>query len=145
MIEYAYSENSKTKLDSCTKTIKKVFEWAIKYRDGTIACGNRGESEQDTAFKKGLTELRYPNSNHNSLPSRAVDAVPYIDGKAVFGNTEKEKLDMAHYAGFIVGASYLMHELGMTECPLRWGGDWNCDGSVRDHKFLDFPHFEEVR
>jgi peptidoglycan L-alanyl-D-glutamate endopeptidase CwlK len=30
-------------------------------------------------------------------------------------------------------------ELGVS---LRWGGDWDGDGSRRDHSFIDLPHFE---
>lgn len=29
--------------------------------------------------------------------------------------------------------------------PLRWGGDWNSNGTSADESFLDMPHFEIPR
>lgn len=29
--------------------------------------------------------------------------------------------------------------------PIRWGGDWNQNGSSADERFYDGPHFELVR
>lgn len=29
--------------------------------------------------------------------------------------------------------------------PLRWGGDWNCNGDSGDESFVDMPHFELPR
>jgi hypothetical protein len=148
---YRYGKSSTARLATTAELIQKVFNWAIKHRDGTIAQGHRGEEEQNEYFEKRLTQLKFPASSHNSLPANAVDAVPYIDGKAIFGNAKDEKtrqkelLDMAHYAGFIVGASYHMRDVGIIDYVLKWGGDWNSNGSVQDHDFLDFPHFEIVR
>jgi peptidoglycan LD-endopeptidase CwlK len=27
---------------------------------------------------------------------------------------------------------------------IRWGGDWDGDGDLSDHKFNDLPHFELI-
>ncbi len=29
--------------------------------------------------------------------------------------------------------------------PERWGGDWDRDGQLKDHRFIDYPHFELVQ
>lgn len=45
--------------------------------DISVACGHRGQAEQDDAFARGASKLRWPKSKHNTLPSRAVDVWPY--------------------------------------------------------------------
>jgi hypothetical protein len=46
-------------------------------RDVTVLCGHRGKAEQDQAFERGTSKLRWPNSKHNQQPSLAVDIAPY--------------------------------------------------------------------
>ena len=76
-----------------------------------------------------MSKLQFPKSKHNSLPSKAVDVVPYpinwsdIDRFKDFGK-------------FVIKKAA---ELGIS---IRWGGDWDGDGSSSDETFLDFPHFE---
>ncbi len=45
--------------------------------DITVLCGFRGEAEQNEAFGKGRSRLRWPDSWHNRSPARAVDIAPY--------------------------------------------------------------------
>jgi peptidoglycan L-alanyl-D-glutamate endopeptidase CwlK len=45
--------------------------------DISVACGYRGQAEQDAAFERGASTLRWPKSEHNTKPSRAVDVWPY--------------------------------------------------------------------
>lgn len=50
--------------------------------DITVICGYRGEQEQNDAFARGASTLKWPNSKHNHLPSLAVDLAPYpVDWK----------------------------------------------------------------
>lgn len=46
-------------------------------KDLTVLCGYRGEAEQNAAFDRGASKLRYPKSKHNRIPSLAVDLAPY--------------------------------------------------------------------
>jgi peptidoglycan L-alanyl-D-glutamate endopeptidase CwlK len=45
--------------------------------DIAVLCGFRGEREQNEAFVRGTSKLRWPDSKHNSMPARAVDIAPY--------------------------------------------------------------------
>lgn len=45
--------------------------------DITVLCGYRGETEQNAAFARGTSKLRFPNSKHNKVPALAVDLAPY--------------------------------------------------------------------
>ncbi len=45
--------------------------------DVSVACGHRGEAEQNEAFQRGASKLRWPRSKHNARPSRAVDVWPH--------------------------------------------------------------------
>ncbi len=48
----------------------------------------------------------------------------------------QDETRFAYVAGIIKGVA---HVHGVD---LRWGGDWNSDSSLRDHSFIDMPHFE---
>lgn len=68
-------------------------------------------------------------SRHNFFPSQAVDVCVDTDpgpGKVIVW-------DRAAYAP--LGQLSQVH-------GLRWGGDWNGNGSSDDEKFLDMPHLE---
>lgn len=45
--------------------------------DITVLCGFRNEADQNAAFERGTSKLRWPHSKHNSRPARAVDIAPY--------------------------------------------------------------------
>lgn len=45
--------------------------------DLTVLCGFRGQAEQDDAFARGTSKLRWPKSKHNRTPALAVDLAPY--------------------------------------------------------------------
>lgn len=128
---YQYSKRSSDRLAICDERLQRVFNEVIRHRDCTILCGHRNEDEQNEAYRKGFSKLRYPASKHNRLPSSAVDVLPCpIDWK----DTER----MAHFAGFVLGVAASMG------IHLRSGIDWDSDGYIKDHSFLDYPHFEVV-
>ena len=45
--------------------------------DILVACGHRNQADQDREFAEGDSTKRWPDSKHNTLPSRAVDVWPY--------------------------------------------------------------------
>lgn len=127
----SYSQVSRSRLATCDERLQRVFNVVIQHRDCSILCGHRGQAEQDEALRTGKSKLGWPKSNHNALPSRAVDAAPYpIDW------TDLDRFRV--FAGFVLGVAAGM---GIT---LRWGGDWDSDGTNRDQTFHDLPHFEVV-
>lgn len=128
-----FSRESLTQLATCDKRLQQVLSEVIKVFDFSVIEGHRDQKAQDRAYAKGLSKLRWPNGNHNSLPSMAVDIAPYpID----WSEKEKAHLRFAYLAGFV------MSEAERLGIKLRWGGDWNRNQDPRDETFLDLPHFE---
>jgi len=126
-----FSEASKQRLATCDERLQRVFNEVIKHRDCTVLCGHRGEEEQNEAERTGKSKVKWPNSNHNRLPSTAADVVPYpIDWN--------DRDRFVHFAGFVLGVA-----AGMG-IKLRSGLDWNGNMSLKDENFFDGPHFELI-
>lgn len=124
-----FGATSERNLQTCHPDLQRVFREVIKHRDCTIVCGFRNQADQDRAFAEGKSKLKWPNGNHNQQPSRAVDVMAYpID----WNDGERQ----SHFAGFVLGIAAL---LGVR---MRWGGDWNQNGVIKDERFQDRPHFE---
>jgi peptidoglycan L-alanyl-D-glutamate endopeptidase CwlK len=101
--------------------------------DFKVICGHRDKETQNDHFEKGLSKVQWPYSEHNSVPSNAIDFIPLIDSKTV---DWKDTHAFAVVAGVIMSC---IIELGLTP---RWGGDWDRDGSTRDQSFMDWGHIE---
>ena len=129
-----YSILSESRLQSCTPDLQIIFHEAIKYFDISILCGHRDRIEQNLAYKTGHSKVKFPNSKHNSRPSRAVDFAPFPDSKDV--------KDYIFLAGQIMGIAYMLREQGKTTHLLRYGGDFNRDSRVADG--WDWGHLEEI-
>jgi|TARA_R100000750_G_C2307301_1_gene81111 hypothetical protein len=124
-----FGKRSRSRLSTCDSRLQNLFNEIIKYFDCSILEGHRGEKEQNEAYAKGNSKLRYPDGKHNKIPSIAVDVVPYpIDWK------DRER--MTYFAGFVMGIASQM------DLKIRWGGDWNMNTELKDNNFDDLPHFE---
>jgi peptidoglycan L-alanyl-D-glutamate endopeptidase CwlK len=77
---YTFSKRSLKNLDQCHPKLQKIAHEAIKEFDFIVICGYRGEKEQNEAFRRGTSKLKFPKSKHNKTPALAFDAVPYIKG-----------------------------------------------------------------
>ena len=133
-----YSQTSRTRLNTCHPDLQRLFNEVIKYYDCTIACGHRGEAEQNKAFDEGKSKKRYPDSKHNQYPSEAVDAYvyPVIFPSKSSKNYIKEVARYYYFAGFVKAIAIKM------DIPVRWGGDWDGDYDIFDQTFDDLAHFE---
>ncbi len=125
-----YSEESERKLSTCDPDLQRVFRKVLEIRDHTIVFGHRGEVEQNGCFAAGTSDKRWPESEHNSIPSRAIDARPYP-------YDEKDYEAMCLFAGIVIAVGYMMG------VKIRWGGDWNTNYRTRDERFRDYWHFEK--
>lgn len=132
-----FGKRSTENLKQTHPDLQTIFNEVIKYFDCSVIEGNRGEYEQNEAFRKGLSKLKYPQSKHNKEPAMAADVVPYpIDWQ----DTDR----MRYFAGYVMGIANLLKDRGIIDHALRWGGDWNRDTEVKDNRFQDFPHFELI-
>lgn len=137
----SFSKASLEKLDTCDPRLQMIFKEIIRYVDCTILCGHRGQKEQDEAFAKGLSKLKWPNGEHNKVPSRAVDVAPYPVKWGEQGTAEQRKKDIARFYFF---AGYVKSVADSMNIKLRWGGDWDSDLDFNDQNFDDLPHFELI-
>lgn len=130
-MSYQFGAASAERLYTCHHDLQRLMQEVIKLVDFSVICGHRGEAEQTAAINAGASKVQFPNSKHNSLPSVAVDIAPYpIDWQ----NVQR----FAHLQGVVRGVAHMM------DIPIRLGGDWDMDGDITDHKFIDWPHVELV-
>ena len=135
----SYSFTSKTKLETCHPDLQTLFFYVSLNYENTIVCGHRGEQEQNEAFASGASQLKYPNSKHNSFPSNAVDAVPYEINHLDWG-----KLQSSFFAGYVKGIAEILFRMSIISHKIRCGLDWDNDNDVDDTKFWDACHFELI-
>lgn len=127
----SFSKTSKKKLESCHFDLQKLFKAVIEHFDCKILEGYRSQIDQDYLFSLGKSKLKYPNSKHNSVPSEAVDVVPYpIDWN------DRDRFHF--FAGFVCAVA------GALKIKIRWGGNWTGDlvDGFKKNDFDDLCHFE---
>ena len=119
------------RLAECDERLQRVFNEVIKNYDCTVICGHRSKEDQDEAVRTGKSKLKFPDSKHNLVPSRAADVVPFpIDWN--------DKIRFYHFIGYVLGVADTMG------IKLRSGSDWNKNNNFKDEHFMDLPHFELV-
>lgn len=122
-----FSRASAQRLATCHADIRRVCENVIKTYDITILEGHRNKTDQEQYFSQGKSQLHYPHSKHNSLPSLAVDVAPY-------------PVDWSDTARFCTmwevfrAVAQQLRECGEITSHFEWGGNWK--------KFKDYPHIE---
>lgn len=132
--ERAFSKASQRRLNTCDDKLKLLAIEVLQIHDCTVVCGTRTKAEQDLAVAQGNSKVEFPNSTHNSFPSRGIDLAPYITGRGLSWDTKQ----CYFFAGIVVAKA---KELGIK---IRWGGDWDGDNDVNDQTFNDLVHFELV-
>ena len=136
---YTFSKNSKEKLATCHPELQILWEEVIKHVDCIIICGHRSKEDQDFAFSKKNSKVQWPNSKHNSIPSKATDVAPYFKG---VGIDWEDTIAFSYFAGKVMMIAERLHLVGLMPHKLRWGGDWDGDGKNKDQTFNDLVHFE---
>lgn len=122
-----FSKKSAERLATCHPDLQAVCKELIKQYDFSVLEGRRGEREQNEAFKKGTSRVRYPYSAHNKIPSLAVDIAPYpIDWDNIYRFNEM-------IIRFDTVANMLRAE-GVISSDFIYGGKWN--------NLPDWPHIE---
>lgn len=133
-----YSETSLKRLETAHPDLRVLFMKVIEGVDNSIIVAYRSEDSQNKAFEEGKSKLRYPNSNHNLLPSMAIDAAPYP--------IKWDDLKRFYYfAGFVKATAQQLLESGKIHHKIRWGGDWDSDNDFSDQNFNDLVHFELIK
>lgn len=136
-----FSEVSKQRLSTCDPRLQEIANEAIRVVDFTVLQGHRNQADQDKAFAEGKSKLKWPNGNHNTLPSKAMDIAPVfhdVPGKVDW----KDLIAFGRLMG-------IMQAIATRKgIKLRFGLDWDNDfrsvDQDPDESFLDAPHVEVV-
>ena len=122
---YRFGKRSRERLKGVKPELVNVLNELIKIMDVTIIEGLRSQERQDELVAKGASKTKY--SKH--IQGRAVDLAPYpIDWK------DRERF---HYMGGMLRG--IAQNMGVD---VRWGGDWDSDGEIKDNHFDDLVHIE---
>ncbi|MGB0662783.1 MAG: hypothetical protein ACPGMR_03230 [Pontibacterium sp.] len=134
-----YSVISARRLSECHSELQLLFRVVLKRYDHSVYCGHRDEATQNEAYENKDSKLRWPDSKHNSIPSKAIDAGPY------FSDVDRWDEDQCrHFGGYVMGVADMLFEQGLMTYRVRWGGDWDQDKNIKDQTFNDLVHFELV-
>jgi peptidoglycan L-alanyl-D-glutamate endopeptidase CwlK len=132
-----FSQLSAQRLSTCHQDLQTLFNEVIKYFDCTVTEGHRGREAQEAAFRAGASTKHFPDGNHNSIPSRAVDVYPHpIDLK----NTNR----FYWFAGYVMGTAKQLKLAGQIQCEIRCGADWDGDKDINDQRLNNLVHFEVI-
>jgi len=115
------------KLQGCHPKLFNLVHLMSEHMDLIVVCGHRNQPEQDAAFARGASKLKYPNSKHNSVPSKAVDIAPCSpNGSSIDWNDIERFKDMMELAKSMAAA---------LNIEIVCGGDWT---------MKDYPHIQIV-
>ena len=128
-----FGRKSLERLETCDVRLQDICNHAIKVFDFTVLEGYRDEETQQRLFWEGKSKLQFPNSKHNTNPSKAIDVAPWNNG---INWADKEAF--ARLAGLMFGVA------SMKGIQLRWGGTWGGLQGKNKSGFYDLPHFEIV-
>ena len=124
-----FSPKSLKRLETCHPKLRALMKRVVETIDISIIEGYRGEAMQNKYLELEVSNLPYPESAHNKIPSRAVDIVPYPTG-----------YESAHMMAFVAG--FVMATAKEMDIEICWGGDWDGNYTLDDEKFRDYWHFE---
>jgi peptidoglycan L-alanyl-D-glutamate endopeptidase CwlK len=136
-----FSQESFSKLSTCHMELQTLFYEVIRSFDCKVTEGHRNEIDQNEAFNRGVTKLKWPDGKHNKQPSMAVDVYPY---PVNLSNEPKNIARFYLFAGYVLGIAERLKQEGKMTYSIRWGGDWDGDKDITDQKFNDLVHFELI-
>lgn len=131
-----FGSRSSKNLSEAHEDLQRLFKEVIKYYDCSVICAHRGAQAQNIAYFDGRSTKMFPDSQHNKLPSLAVDVVPYFKYKPHVRWEDSDKF--YEFAGFVQGVAC------MLDIDIRWGGNWDGDDELHDQSLMDLPHFELI-
>lgn len=134
----SFGKKSKGLLETCDRRWINILNEVVKYYDCTIITGHRDKATQNQKYEEGTSELKWPNSKHNSFPSMAVDVAPWPIPEDWGDKEWKERTKFYELKAII------FYEAAKQNVKIRWGGDWDRDYDYTDNKFDDLVHFEII-
>lgn len=122
-----FDPGSAKRLAGAHPKIQEVMNAAREKIAFTVMDSQRGRAAQEKAYREKKSKAHFGQSAHNWSPAVAVDVAPI-------------PLDWDNRESFIALSKVIMRIAKEKGVALRWGGDWNMDGSTSDG--WDLPHYE---
>lgn len=136
-----WSKKSLVQYDTCHEDLQIVANEVLKIHDCSFLQGHRDEETQNKYYDKGTSKVRFPESKHNKMPSRAMDLAPYKSGDNPY-----DMENVLYFAGVVMAVADNLYNQGMIGHRLRWGGTWHTkvDAVFAFNRggFFDGIHFE---
>jgi len=120
-----FGKRSKERLKGVDSRLVNILNELVKIMDVTIIEGLRTKERQEELVSQGKSQTKF--SKH--IEGRAVDLAPYP--------VDWEDRERFHYMGGMIRG--IGKQMGVN---VRWGGDWDSDGEIKDNKFDDLVHVE---
>lgn len=109
-----YGAVSTARLESCAEPLQRILHaLAADGWDISVLCGHRMKHAQDRAYFEYKSACVWPDSDHNEIPSQAMDIGPWIPGFGVPYDVE---------APWIVLAGAVLTKADELGIALEWGG-----------------------
>ncbi|AKN44470.1 endolysin [Salmonella phage Kenya-K18] len=137
-MSFKFSKRSLDRLKGVHPDLVRVTHRALELSpyDFTITEGLRSLEQSAQNIKNGTSFLKDPSKSKH-VQGRAIDFAPLKNGKIDWNDLESFKL--------VADAFFkAAEELGVK---IRWGGDWNQNGSYKDEiqrGTFDGPHIELI-
>ncbi|SRR6266403_420071 len=118
--------------------LERIVDEAIKTVDFMILDGSRTKAEQEKFFAKGTSKVHFGQSAHNWSPAIAMDLFP----APYDWNNKQSFIDLSKVILAIPKKLGLISPIDGKIVVLRWGGDFNMDGSKTTTDAWDAGHYE---
>ena len=143
---YSFSNKSLAKLRTCHPDIQEILKELIAMYDFSVLEGHRSTETQQKYFSEGKSKLDgiSKKSKHQSMPSMAVDIMPYKKDSNAFSGEELDSRRFYMMMGMIKAITRRLLIQGKITHNVRFGLDWDSDDTFKDQSFHDLPHFELV-
>lgn len=141
---FKFGLRSLENLETCHEDLQTIHLEAIKTSrvDYGISEGHRSLERQKELFDEGKSRIDgiSKKGKHNYYPAQATDIYAFVpeNKKMAF-----DKVHLAYLAGHIMEVARRLYDEGKVKHRLRWGGNWDGDGTLLiDQSLKDMPHFE---
>ncbi len=150
-MKVVYSDRSQAAFDTLDMRLQRILLYIknVLCIDHSILEGHRDKETQNRYYEQipKVTNVQWPDSKHNSLPSMAVDVVPYVRIKGIKGgihwNNKDSVIREKYYKDMVMFATiFKMVGLLLFQTKITLGMDWNNNYSLLDNRFMDYPHAE---
>lgn len=139
---FVFGKRSQGHIDQLPTDLQLLLQVCIRTSpiDFSITDSYRNKTVQNAAFEANASQVKWPDSKHNTNPSLAFHADPAPIKYPSNMPTEKEARKA--YARYHILATHIRAEAVRLKIPLVWGGDWKGSWDLFRNGLDDLAHYE---